>query len=190
MNKKYFVAGDKLLGWNAKCCSSGLIREIIRSYYPEIESLITTAAYPEGKNAENSQHHRHVPARINPDRPVVVVVRDPVDRFRSAMAQVGLSDVDAVLEELESEQGSVGVGPLGRLLAGNVHFAPQTRFDGQITYYRVDQIAEAAAALGIDTPQHINEAAEGTKPELTPAQEQAVREWYADDVALWESLQA
>lgn len=188
MQKKYFIAGPKLLAWNAKCCSSGLVREVIRTYYPEIEAMIVSASYPEGKSADNSQHHRHVPCRINPDRPVVVVVRDPVERFRSAMAQLGLTDVDAVLHELASEEGDIGAGVLGQRLAGNVHFLPQTRFSGDVTYYRMDQLSDAAADLGIATPAHLNEADPGTKPDLTPEQEVAVRAWYAEDVALWESL--
>ena len=184
--KKYFVAGDKLLAFNAKCCTSSLVREIIRTFYPDIEQFIQAAAYPEGKDAENTRHHRWIPARVNPDRPVVQVVRDPVERFRSSMAELGLDDVDATLEELRTEAGEYGLGPRGNLLVGNIHFLPQARFDGDITYYT--NADDAAAALGLQTPLPvINES--GTKPTLTEQQASAVRAWYAKDVELWESMQ-
>lgn len=186
MSGRYFIAGDKLLAFNPKCGSSALCREIIRSHYPDIEKTLAEAHYPEGKGPDTLQTHRFVPARVNPDRPVVQVVREPVDRFRSAMSQTRMTDVDLVLRELRSEEtvfGGVGV------IAANVHFLPQSRFTGDITYYRFsDQLDEAAADLGLRTPlPRIHVSAE--KPDLTPAQEQSVREWYAADVALWESLQ-
>lgn len=185
--QNYFIAGEKLLAFNAKCCTSALVREIIRTYHPEAEQIISNASYPDGVTVDTAQHHRWCPSRINPDRPVVVVVRDPVDRFRSAMAQVGLTDADAVLQEFADEAGNV-TDRNGRKISANIHFLRQTRFQGVLTYYPMQRVDEAAAALGLITPlPHSNEAAE--KPELTTAQEQAVREWYADDVALWESLQ-
>ena len=188
---KYIVAGDKLLAFNAKCCTSSFIREIVRTYYPDIEQLISTAAYPEGKSADNTQHHNFVTYRVNPDRPVVLLVRDPVERFRSAMAQHNLTaeDVDGVLDELRDETTNYVQRLRGPKLAANVHFLPQDRFAGDVSYFRApDQIAEAAAALGIAVPGVINESEAGSKPDLTAEQIDRVRSWYADDVALWESL--
>jgi len=183
--KKYFVAGDKLLAFNAKCCTTSLCREIIRTYYPEIESTIQSAHYPEGVTVETARHHMWIPQRINADRPVVVLLRDPVERFRSAMHETGLLDADAVLAELASESGNYGRGPVGRLLAANIHFLPQTRFSGEVTYYTNPDDAAAALGLAVPLPM-LNES--GEKPTLTSSQEQAVREWYAEDQALWDSL--
>lgn len=185
--QNYFIAGEKLLAFNAKCCTSALVREIIRTYHPEAEEIISNASYPDGVTVDTAQHHRWCPSRINPDRPVVVVIRDPVDRFRSAMAQVGLTDADAVLQEFADEAGNV-TGRYGRKISANIHFLKQTRFDGDVTYYPMTRVDDAAAALGLTTPLPvINERPD--KPTLTAAQEQAVRDWYAEDVALWESLQ-
>jgi hypothetical protein len=186
--KKYFIAGPKLFAFNAKCCTSSFLREIIKTYHPQIEEMISSAAYPEGKTADNSQHHRWVPARVNPDRPVVQLVRDPVERFRSAMAQAGLKNVGATLQELASEEGDYGTFA-GRTLAANVHFLPQTRFTGDIAYFRApDQVEEAASALGIAVPAMTNESEPGTKPYLSDAEIEQVKAWYADDVALWLSI--
>jgi hypothetical protein len=58
-------------------------------------------------------------------------------------------------------------------------------------YFRFeDQINEAAAWLGLPTPLPQEDATdEADKPILTAEQEARVREIYADDIALWESLQ-
>lgn len=184
--RDYFIAGEKLLAFNAKCCTSSLVREIIRTYHPEAEEIIANAVYPDGITVDTAQHHRWCPARINPDRPVIVVLRDPVERFRSAMAQTGLTDADAILQEFADEAGIVR-GRDGRKISLNVHFLRQTRFEGDITYYKMDNVDAAAAALGLQTPlPHANEAVE--KPTLTADQEAAVRAWYAEDQALWDSL--
>jgi hypothetical protein len=67
---------------------------------------------------------------------------------------------------------------MGLLAKGVVHF----RFP--------DQMNACAQWLGLETPVlQLNKEAEESKPVLTPEQETRVREIYADDIALWESLQ-
>jgi hypothetical protein len=58
-------------------------------------------------------------------------------------------------------------------------------------YFRFeDQLDAAAEWLGLPTPLPQEDATnEAAKPALTPEQEARVREIYADDIALWESLQ-
>ena len=185
--KNYFIAGKRLLAFNAKCGTSALVREIVRTYYPETEAIIQGASYPDGKNADTTQHHQWLPGRMNPDRPVVQVVRDPVERFRSAMFQVGLSDATAVLDELRDERGNVGKGSHGVTLSENIHFLPQSRFTGDITFFPLRRIEDAAAALGLRTPLlRLNESQR--KPELTADQVDRVRAWYAADVELWDRV--
>ena len=65
----------------------------------------------------------------------------------------------------------------------------QSRFRGDITYFRMDQLQECADFLGIKVPlTRINES-KNPKPDLTPEQEDIIRDFYADDVKLWESIQ-
>lgn len=191
MRTRYFICGDKLFALNAKVATSTFARAVIKRYYPEIETTITSAAYPEGESADNGQWQNIVPYRVNPDRPVVCLVRDPVERFRAAMAQVGLDSVDATLAELASESGQYGMRR-GVKLAENVHFVPQSRVAGDaVQYFRFpDQIDAAAASLDLPTPLPVINESNGVKPTLTPEQEQQVRAFYADDVALWNSLQS
>lgn len=190
---RYLKCGDKLFALNPKCATSSFARAIISRWHPEIEQILTTAAYPEGQSADTGQWQLMIPYRTRPAGEVVCIVRDPVERFRSAMAQVGITDVDATLDELVNENGThPEYRPVRgrRLLSEDVHFQAQSRFSGeQIRYFRFpDQIEQAAVALDLTLPlPEINEASR-PKPELTPQQEQRVRDFYADDVALWDSI--
>lgn len=190
---RYLKCGDKLFALNPKCASSSFARAIIARWHPEIEQLITTAAYPEGQSADTGQWQLTIPYRTRPVGEVVCLVRDPVERFRSAMAQVKITDVDATLDELVNETGShPEYRPVRgrRLLSEDVHFRPQSVYSGSpIRYFRFpDQIDAAATALDLSLPlPEINEGT-GVKPTLTPEQEQRIRELYADDVALWEGI--
>jgi hypothetical protein len=104
------------------------------------------------------------------------LVRDPVERFRSACARQGVS----VEEGLARRDFDVHFWPLdsmGLLAEGVDHFAFP------------DQIDACAEWLGLETPvPQLNGEPEEAKPVLTAEQEAAVRAAYAADVALWESL--
>ena len=191
---KYFIAGEKLLAFNAKCATSSFCWGIIKKYYPDIlNMLVNETAYPAGKTAANSMHHRWVPKRHNPSLPVALVVREPVSRFLSAAAFMRINQnytVDQIIDELYSEAGNVNVGQ-SRNLAANIHMLPQTRFyDAQdITYFRFsDQIDEAAAWLGLDTPLEIINEGSVEKPTLNASQVEKIQNYYAKDLELWRSL--
>jgi hypothetical protein len=101
---------------------------------------------------------------------VGLIVRHPVERFRSMCAH----RTDRTLEEhLDSPM----YGPL-----------PQGDFT---RYFGFETELDAAAEwLGMPTPLPQEDATdEAAKPTLTAEQEARVREIYADDIALWESLQ-
>ena len=100
---------------------------------------------------------------------VGVIVRNPVERFRSMISHRKLN-VDAQLER--PMYGPLPAGP----------FVKYFRFE--------DQLNAAAEWLGLQTPLPQEDAtSEADKPTLTLEQEARVREIYAADIALWESLQ-
>ena len=198
--KKYFIAGDKLFAFNAKCCTSSMCRAIVKTHHPKIEDYLRSKVkFPNGRNLENQQLHQFVPMRVNPDRPVAVLLREPVSRFRSALGYMNLGHaVDEVLRIMVEETGegvANGNGVLiGRRqpLAANVHLAPQTRFEADeadITYFTMpNQVDECAEWLGLETPlPRINET-KYTKPDLTQEQLAKVQAYYRKDIDLWESL--
>ena len=98
-----------------------------------------------------------------------IVVRNPVERFRSMC-------VRKAPRTLEEQLASPSYGPLP---SGN--WARCFRFE--------DQLQECCEWLGITMLlQHLDASEEADKPTLSAEQEARVREIYADDIALWESV--
>ena len=99
---------------------------------------------------------------------VAIIVRNPVERFRSMISHKNLNIDEQLVKPM--------YGPL-----------PQGNF---VRYFRFeDQLNEAAEWLGLQTPLPQDDASDPVdKPILTPEQEARVREIYADDIVLWESL--
>jgi hypothetical protein len=183
----YFITPNHSVAFNAKVASSTLARAIIAAFYPEQEQVLQTGAYPEGKGPDNVQTHWLCPKEPEPSKPVVLVVREPVARFRSAMAQTNLIDVDAALDALEQD-GSVRFPRRERNLRQNFHFRHQHALLQGGTAFRLEDLEAAAAFIGLSLPlPQINEAVR-PKPDLTPEQEARVLAYYADDAALYASL--
>ena len=102
---------------------------------------------------------------------VALIVRNPVERFRSMVAH-------RPERTLEEHLANPVYGPLPK---GN--FVRYFRFE--------DQLNEAAAWLGLPVPLSQEDATDpALKPNLTYEQEKIIREIFADDIKLWESLNA
>jgi hypothetical protein len=101
---------------------------------------------------------------------VGLIVRNPVERFRSTIAHRNLNIDEQLIRPM--------YGPL-----------PEGNF---IRYFRFeDQLDIAAEWLGLQTPLPIEDATDPSdKPILTPEQGSKVRSIFAKDIELWESLNA
>jgi hypothetical protein len=186
---KYFIAGKKLLAFNGKCGTSTMAWAIIRQFYPEQEEYLRTKVKWASGTVDEQMHHNHVPKRTHPNAPVVQIIREPVSRFRSAVAFMRLEDkqnytIDQILDDLENETSIVNLAR-GKLV-NNFHFHYQDNFRGDITYFPLSDLQGAADALGITVPIIRINSSPTKKPSLTKKQEDRVREFYADDVKLWE----
>ena len=131
----------------------------LREWYPD-------AVVPPDSHPAAALPHQVWSERLN----VGLIVRSPLERFRSTVAS---RPERSLADHLEC--------PLYMpLLQGN--FARYFRFE--------DQLNAAAEWLGLPTPLPREDATDpADKPNLTPEQEARVREIYANDIALWESLQ-
>jgi hypothetical protein len=99
-----------------------------------------------------------------------IIVRNPVERFRSMCVHKAPRTVAEQLEE--PSYGPLPGGTWSRCF----------RFE--------DQLQECADWLGITVPlSRLSASTETDKPTLTIEEEARVREIYAADIALWESLQ-
>jgi hypothetical protein len=189
----YFVCGNRLLAFNGKCGSSTFVWAILRQFYPEIvKELDETTRWKDGGKTEDQMLHRWVPKRANPYKmPVAQIVREPVDRFKSAVAFMNLVEragtVDAIIDDLLNETATID--GMGGSIAANFHFRPQYRFRGELYYFRMDQMQDCADWLGIKVPLKTINKCRRSKPELTKSQEDLIRDYYSDDVELWESIQ-
>lgn len=209
-----------------------MARAIIAQFQPRHDWLIRTAAFPPGVTERDRQWHWLASGSRTPTKPVVLLVRDPVDRFVTACQQTRIhqGDIDAAIASLLTDAPFSRTRPPGvareewdaernerralsarqaarrsQLIAAgkpvppardrgrlrqNVHFFPQSGYIvGKTTCFRFPRdIAEAAAFLGISVPMPEANKAKRQKPTLTPKQEDSVREYYADDISLFESI--
>lgn len=140
--------------------SHSLAMAAINAWWPDsVEYEYHPAnAFPNDENWDGTQAN------------VALVVRNPVERFRSMVARIP----ERTLEEHLAEPiyGPLPRGP----------FARYFRFE--------DELDAAAEWLGLPTPLSQEDASDpADKPTLTPEQESRVREMFSDDISLWESLQ-
>jgi hypothetical protein len=128
------------------------------------------AWHPDAPPAEGHPSQSLPPIWEWPDCPVALIVRNPIERFRSMVAH----RPERTLEE-HLAQPFYGPLPTGK-------FAKYFRFE--------DQLNEAAVWLGLPTPLPHEDATDPeAKPNLTPEQETHVRKLFTDDIVLWDSLQ-
>ena len=184
----YILPEGKFIAKVAKAGCSSVALAIIQNKRPDLWTKLQNAAFPAGRNYTNTILQSWVPVTKHPTGPVLQLVRDPVQRFPSSMAQLGLTDVDDTLTKLE--QGDADI-------AGDFHFYPQNNYAigaaGQtLTLYRFpDQLPQFCTGVGFTYPlPTINESAPGTKPTLTDAQIARVQAYYAGDVSLYNSIPA
>lgn len=183
----YFITPNHSVAFNAKVASSTLARAIIAAFHPDKEALIQDAAYPAHLGPDSVRWHSVCPREREPSKPVVLVVREPVDRFRTAMAQIGLTDVDAALTALEQD-GEINFPRRARKLRKDEHFRHQHELLHGGTAFRLENLVAAAQFIGLSLPlPQINEATR-PKPDLTPEQEARVLAYYAEDAELYAGL--
>jgi hypothetical protein len=141
--------------------SHSLAVAAMRTFWPDIE--ITNEAHP-------AIYFGCEEWWDGTNKNIAIIVRNPIERFRSMCAH----RPDRTIKEQLAD-------PIyGPLPTGN--FVCYFRFE--------DQLNEAAKWLGLPTPLPQEDATDpASKPNLTLEQESIVKKIYADDIALWESLQ-
>ena len=177
MKIKYYTTPS---GVNISCIgkngSSAIGKAILEQLYPEKMPTLL------GADASNSAGWQAFVPRIESPEAAIVIVRDPVERFRSAVSQIRRTDdVDALLTESEA----------GERMATNDHFLPVMNYlvEESTLYQFPEQITDIAAAAGLtDIPSVNDNSNNPPKPDLTPEQQARVEAIYADDIALYESI--
>ncbi len=104
------------------------------------------------------------------------LVRDPIERFRSACARQKVTPEEG-LQRLQTDVHFWPISDMGLLVDG-------------VTYFRFPYEIDACANwLGLQTPvPKLNEEPESEKPTLTEQQKLAIQIAFADDIAMWEFI--
>jgi hypothetical protein len=191
---RYFITPNYCVALNAKVASSSLARRIIATYYPETEGKLQRAHYPPGFNANRVQLHGFVAGTYQPDRPVAMLVREPLDRFLSGVAYLNMnleSAIESLLTGVRTTASHRGSGPRPINVSTNIHFARQSEMPyGETHLFRFpDHVFELAALLGIGSVPRLNVTPK-PQPAVTDEQRDAILGHYAADVALYESITA
>ncbi len=181
MKTPYFTFNDLHIACIPKAGSSAIARAIHFALKPDYQIISASGNQAMvDKVLHNPGWQALAPKTFEPVNPIIPV-RDPVERFRSACAQEGRT-ADEALDLLDEGKASQ-------------HFRAQSDYlaPGQDnTLYKFpDHIEELATALGLDEIPETNTSAtnNGPKPDLTPEQLERVQALYADDIALFESIE-
>lgn len=133
-----------------------IARAAMKSFHSEVEigeEIHPAVSYPEREQYDGSQES------------VAVLVRNPIERFRSTLAQTKI--------------------PFEKQIISPVYgYVPK----GNFQYFLFEtQLQECADWLGITEPL-VQEAESQEKPEFTEYQESLVRSLFRKDIELWEFL--
>lgn len=205
---QYFVLPHCCVAFNAKVASSALASAIVRKYHPDrLEKSLSEyekkwsqfsdefkASLPESfqrmfrsdMNDSISFWQNLCTITRNPELPVLLLVRNPVDRFLSGASYLS-QDIDKLLTGLEKDDEEYVLESLPIKITKNTHFIKQSwLIKGDTRLYRFpDQLEQFCLDAGLDWPlQRINEGA-NIKPVLTEEQIKRIESYYAEDVKLW-----
>lgn len=157
----YFLTPSCSIIRNPRVASMATAQAIVQTFYPK-ESLSTPLDFYDA-----------VPTSDEPEGKVYVLIRDPIERFISAVTVL----------ELDLETAISG---LGNGLELNEHFAPQSNFIFDRAFQYPAQVADFCAAIGVDALPLVNESQ--NKPVLTDEQLAILQAFYADDMRLYNGI--
>lgn len=185
----YYDTPDAAVAVNYKAGSATLAYEIIKNHYKDLYVMIHTppgtgngVAYPAGRGPETSRWHGLCPKADDPRQKdkVLLLVRDPIERFMSACSERTVRDVDGILSSLED---GTNVG---------LHFLPQSRLlvEGKTKLFRFpDQFDDLAAEAGLAPPfVRIKSPRDKADYPLSPAQKKRLKSIYAEDFLIFKSM--
>ena len=183
MKNIYLDTPTAAIALNVNVGSATLSRAVIAAHHTELNDKLcdeTSVHYPAGKTADNTNWQGVCPTVDPSERPVVLLlVRDPVEKFRAACAESQVLDVNAKLTDLESDWGS------------DAHFWPQSRSLAGTTklYLFPDHLEDLAIEAGLALPlPNIADGQNRPNTDLTPEQLARAQAIYAADIALFDSI--
>ncbi len=126
---------------------------------------------------------------VVPFKPVILMIRDPIERFMSAMVQVDVSDVDDCVESLIHGKRIEYKGKM-RKVKEDPHFGLQHELIfGETHLFKFkEHYSDILHLLNIKSPMvHLNKA-KNEKPKLNQDHIDALESYYAEDMKLFRTL--
>jgi hypothetical protein len=159
-----------------KSGSSSIAKAVVDTYYPKLSNA--NFHFPPDGHGINRPGWQGICPKITDPRTSYAAIREPVDRFLSAFAQIGENDINKVLTRLENDDFY------------NPHLWKQSQGLKEKTklYKFPHQLEEFADDTGLSYPlPEINDGDSHNppKPELTQEQEDRVKEIYKEDILLY-----
>jgi hypothetical protein len=193
MTPFYIISPNYSIAMNAKVGSTTLSNVVVRQFYPELVSEVMYNVDTTKPNWEETPMWQvFCPKEYYPTKPVVLMVRDPIERFKSALNQTGISNIDdAVTYIRENRQWQFPHLSDTHALRDNPHFRKQMSFikSGITTYLFKfpDHFAQAAAFIGItiDLP-NLNHSNHNLT--LDNRQTNLLSNYYSEDITLFNSI--
>lgn len=164
------------------------IANIRRAGSSTLTTIIANTFFPDLSEQDGLHINTVIPLSSVPTGTPHAIVRDPIDRFISAYAKKlmgvpsNLNVEDFISWLIKQDKGTL-----------NWHFRPQTIIIGNfenINYYDFNKgLDTLGVAIGLPTPlPTLNETDITDKPVLTQDQINILKDYYTDDVALYQKI--
>lgn len=208
---QYFVLPHCCIAFNAKVASSALASSIVRKYHPErLEESMSK--YEQTWSQFSDEFKQSLPESFqrmfkadkddsisfwqnlctitrNPDKPILLAFREPVARFISGAAYLE-QDVEKLLQGLENDDQGYVLEKLPMSIRNNTHFIKQSWLikDNTKIYQFPTELEQLCKDANLDWPlPKVNETKQ-EKPSLNENQVERIKNYYHEDVQIWNSL--
>jgi hypothetical protein len=101
----YYITPNYSVALNAKVGSSTMARLIIKHFHPKEHKKIVYARFPAGVDENQKQWHWMCPGSTTPNKPIVLLVRNPLDRFLTSCQQINIKseEVNKAIDSLVND---------------------------------------------------------------------------------------
>jgi hypothetical protein len=182
----YYETPDYCVAHIPKAGCTTLARAIIERFYPETAQQIRDTS----TDLNTGKWIICCPRTATPTKPVVCLIRHPVDRFNAALRQTQIAPDVAIGSLVNDGYYAFPYASKPRKLREDGHFRPQrlAAQAGAALYQFPRDLKAIAAALGLQYPlPHMNKGTQNLQ--LTTQQVDFALNWYAADLMLYEQIQ-
>lgn len=182
----YYDTPNYCVALNPKTGCTSFAKAIIKSFYPDI--------YNEIKDSFDEYGHGQgyivrCPILQKPDKPVVCLIRNPVDRFCSAVNQTKINLEEALDALKNNTTCHFPTFSKPQNIRTNIHFIEQNKWlSGDCHLFKFqDHMNEMAEFIGINhSMPHLNQS--NKKIMLNDDQIDFINSYYKDDVFIFSQI--